>query len=745
MPDPALRAAETIVEIGTRAAKSGVPSWDARGLGPLPWQGIACLDMSDDGRSIVVGTIAPQGDSNLLQLDADGRIVGEHIAGQRWVNETVVSSDGRFIAGLCGTPEGTSGDVPRLYGFLDGTEVSQLGGKGDPQSEFKFADFRPQWCLWHYGEHSNHLPNVFCRAGDRIVVAGDQSIDWLSPGNGAPGNSAPGNKAAERARIGPGLTISLAASPGGTAVVGRFNTGFYYTPREAAEHSDIHASDRSRPAFQNLLIVRPDNKTGIVWSRAASSDVVRSPQPAQGIYGPRVPPHEDLRFEAPLAVAIDRAGQRIAVADYEGWQRVFHPRDGSRDIPFGTRFMPSRPTIHIYDLHGNMLRRIGPESFADPFWCDLAFSLDGQTLVVSPHNWTSRGLGGQPLLPVDDKASTLYLCDTGSGDLRTIGFPDAIASADTDAAGTTALGCWNHKVYWLDKTGHPVAGLPDGVDVGAASLVRGSKTGASRFAVATTAGILSMFDGAGKKLWQTNLNETVRHAEKPWTKNQKADPIAPGIWRTNGGRAHSDLGSQIVIEAPRGLILIDPNAGESFEQNWARMVGAGLDPMRIKYVLITHEHGDHAPGARLWRVVTGAQSVAGATTAYDLQHLTPLGTGYGFHPPTPVDIPIAEDRELDLAGLKVKAICLPGHTYGSMGYVFRMNGRTYAATGDLIMGGGVLGYDGSLDFSAEDVLRSLRKVASFRPDMILGGHGIGRPTNSSPRASRRGKRPAGRT
>jgi glyoxylase-like metal-dependent hydrolase (beta-lactamase superfamily II) len=217
----------------------------------------------------------------------------------------------------------------------------------------------------------------------------------------------------------------------------------------------------------------------------------------------------------------------------------------------------------------------------------------------------------------------------------------------------------------------------------------------------------------------------VQRGDKPWTKNQKAEAVAPGIWRTNGGRAHSDLGSQILIEAPRGLILIDPNAGESFEQNWARMVGSGFDPMQIKYVLVTHEHGDHAPGARLWRVVTGAQVVAGATTAYDLQHLTPAGTGYGFHPPTPVDIPISADKELDLAGLKVKAICLPGHTYGSMGYVFQKNARTYVSTGDLIMGGGVLGYDGSLDFSAEDVLRSLRKVASFRPDIVLGGHGIG--------------------
>ena len=112
-----------------------------------------------------------------------------------------------------------------------------------------------------------------------------------------------------------------------------------------------------------------------------------------------------------MAVAIDRAGQQIAVADYEIWQRVFHPRDGSQDIPFGTRFMPSRPTIHIYDLQGRVIRRIGPEAFGEAFWCDLAFSPDGKKLLISPHNWTSRGLGGQPILPADENARSLYICD----------------------------------------------------------------------------------------------------------------------------------------------------------------------------------------------------------------------------------------------------------------------------------------------------------------------------------------------
>ena len=117
-------------------------------------------------------------------------------------------------------------------------------------------------------------------------------------------------------------------------------------------------------------------------------------------------------------MAIDAQGARGAVADYEGRQRVFHPRDGSADVPFGTRFMPSRPTVHVYDAEGATVRRVGSEAFAEAFWCDLAFSADGRHLLISPHNWTSRGLGGQPFLPADEGARTLYVLDIAAGGLQ---------------------------------------------------------------------------------------------------------------------------------------------------------------------------------------------------------------------------------------------------------------------------------------------------------------------------------------
>jgi hypothetical protein len=45
------------------------------------------------------------------------------------------------------------------------------------------------------------------------------------------------------------------------------------------------------------------------------------------------------------------------------------------------------------------------------------------------------------------------------------------------------------------------------------------------------------------------------------------------------------------------------------------------------------------------------------------------------------------------------------------------------AFGDLVMPRGVLGYSGSINFSARDVLASLRKLLAMKPDVVLPGHG----------------------
>ena len=106
--------------------------------------------------------------------------------------------------------------------------------------------------------------------------------------------------------------------------------------------------------------------------------------------------------------------------------------------------------------------------------------------------------------------------------------------------------------------------------------------------------------------WRTDLNQAIEPVAKPWVANASAELVGPGVWKLLGGRVESDMGGQWLIQAPDGLVLIEGHAGLSFEREWAAIGAAGFDPRQVKYVLATHEHGDHAPGAYLWRVVTGA-------------------------------------------------------------------------------------------------------------------------------------------
>ena len=296
----------------------------------------------------------------------------------------------------------------------------------------------------------------------------------------------------------------------------------------------------------------------------------------------RLRPIEDVKFQAPLAVAIDAAGERIAVADYEGWQRVFHPRDGSADIPFGTRFMPSRPDHSRLRRRRQTIRRVGPEAFAELFWCDLAFSADGRQLLIWPHNWTSRGLGGQPFLPADETARTLYVLDIARGGLRTVRFPDAISSVDAggetgwpSAAGTTRCTC--------STAGH-CRPIRESCRKRPATSARrawsASRSDGQRIAVATATGRCRCWTPTGKRT-VADRSQPGRQARRQTLdqETRRPDPLGPRHLAHQRRAGPQRLGEPDSSSKPRkGLILIDPNAGASFEQNWARIQGGRLRP-----------------------------------------------------------------------------------------------------------------------------------------------------------------------
>ncbi|HYT94407.1 MAG TPA: MBL fold metallo-hydrolase, partial [Gemmataceae bacterium] len=635
------------------------PPWDARGLGPLPRMGVTSLDVSDDGKEIVVGTIAAFGDPNVLVLDDAGKIVRQYKVGQQWIDDVAFLPGGKEVIALCTMPAGKAGDRALAFRLKDDQVFPEKIKQEGP------------W-FFHYGDHSNHPTMKLARArnvtaflaGNQLVVhrKGKEPVTLRVPVND------------------PDASLALAVDDHGWGVVGT-------TTRAGAPGS-------------NLYLFDPDQKKP-VWSRAVNKEVEKAPPLEKGLYGtPTLPdgtraelPQRDEQVWAPLAVAIHASGGKrlIAAADYQGWQRWVRSSATMKEENQGLRFVPTKPTVTVYDGAGKRVQWFGPDKFKEKYWTNLAFAADGQGLHFGPHPWKCRGLGGLSARRADDDADTFGRFDLAGGDTELLSYRKA------------------HLEQRMSAAGFPVAARPF--------------PGKGGFVQADTAGFVAAFAANGTKTWQIDLNKAVPKTPKPWVANARATPIVPGVWQIPGGRVESDLGGQRLIEAPDGYILIEGHAGLSFEREWAAMTAVGLDPRKVKYVLATHEHGDHAPGAYLWRVVTGAKFVCSEEMAYTLQHHIPGNTGYGLHPPVPTDVRVGKDTELDLAGLKVRALRIPGHTYGSMAWHFEKSGKKFVAFGDLIMPRGVLGYSGSVNFSARDVLASLKKLRELNVDFVLPGHG----------------------
>jgi metallo-beta-lactamase class B len=142
------------------------------------------------------------------------------------------------------------------------------------------------------------------------------------------------------------------------------------------------------------------------------------------------------------------------------------------------------------------------------------------------------------------------------------------------------------------------------------------------------------------------------------------------------------------IVTPAGIILIDSGSKERVEDTLlAGMRKVGLDPADIRAVLIAHEHADHFGGAKYLQDHYPSLHVAMSAVAWDAIE-RPGANGQRTEGPTR-DVVLEEGTAFVLGGESVTPVAIPGHTVGSMGFIFpvRDDGTPHVAG---LFGGTVL-------------------------------------------------------
>jgi metallo-beta-lactamase class B len=186
-----------------------------------------------------------------------------------------------------------------------------------------------------------------------------------------------------------------------------------------------------------------------------------------------------------------------------------------------------------------------------------------------------------------------------------------------------------------------------------------------------------------------------------------------------GTRQHSSW----ALQTSAGLIIIDTNFAWATEPEIIEgLTKLGLNPSDIKYVVISHAHGDHDQGAAELQKRYGARVVMG-TPDWESTLLRPA-TAAGGVPKRDTAVG-PEGMKLSLGDTTVEIVATPGHTPGTLSYVFPVKdqGRTVMAaySGGTLTGG--FGTDGA---RWEEYIASQRKIAKAAADagasVMLSNH-----------------------
>ncbi len=178
------------------------------------------------------------------------------------------------------------------------------------------------------------------------------------------------------------------------------------------------------------------------------------------------------------------------------------------------------------------------------------------------------------------------------------------------------------------------------------------------------------------------------------------------------------------IQTSDGIIMIDATYDYSVKELIVdAMPKAGLDPKQIKYVVVTHGHGDHSAGVKYLQDTFGARVLMSDA---DWKLLAQPARGGSAGAPVPKrDMTVTDGQTLTLGDTTITMYVTPGHTLGTISLVIPVKDKGVAHTA-AFWGGTSVGINSPADnvvaYSAS--ARRFSDIAGkANADILLSNHG----------------------
>jgi metallo-beta-lactamase class B len=137
--------------------------------------------------------------------------------------------------------------------------------------------------------------------------------------------------------------------------------------------------------------------------------------------------------------------------------------------------------------------------------------------------------------------------------------------------------------------------------------------------------------------------------------------------------------SSLLVTSEAGHVLLDGGLPQSAPAIDANIRALGHDPAKIRFILNSHAHYDHAGGIAALARVSGATVAASASGAWAISHGEPtkddpqyaFGRAANAYPAVKKVRSVADGETLRLGPLALTAHYTPGHTPGSTTWTWR--------------------------------------------------------------------------
>lgn len=180
--------------------------------------------------------------------------------------------------------------------------------------------------------------------------------------------------------------------------------------------------------------------------------------------------------------------------------------------------------------------------------------------------------------------------------------------------------------------------------------------------------------------------------------------------------------------------LIDAGGGRDVSSIIKIIEGDQVPLDRIRYLLLTHGHADHAAGAAQLREALGLQVLVACDVADSLREGDGKGISLslakeaGIYPPDfhfqacPVDGELEEGRKVVIGDCELLVMETPGHSAGHLSFLMEKDRMQYLFGGDSVFFGGRIVLQNVPDCDLQAYIRTIERLSKLSVDVFLPGH-----------------------